>query len=531
MDTNKSNADLQALLRAELELSLQDDLKRRLERLPGRPLYAHWWELGDEQTAQEAELSAIRNAKSSLARDLQHNTLVEMEDYAEKLVHKHGLPPEVTKELAVGLIEVAIRAWEVIERRTLGLEPVVFAQPDVQMDSTKQSTQASAALGSTAGVSSTPDVPLASSLTEPYFVHRRHVDGSINQVINQDRTTIRHFLQVCGDRPVDRYNRGDISKFLETLRRLPSKYGRSPADKGKSIMELIADADASDAPRVAEKTVKRHLAALTQFFQYAVDQGHVKATDHADWLSKHRFKGAGPAKLQRGTWTSDELKRLFSSPIWRGCDPHFRTQTGPEVIRDSKFWIPLLGLYEGARLEELADLYRRDIEKEDDVWCIRITATETRRLKTKNSQRVIPLHSALIRMGFLQYVIEKAPKPDDPLFPDLAPQGVDKKRGPRFTRFFGHYRKTIGIYREGIAMHSFRHLVSTRLRNKVNDYEHARHINCITGHSQQGSEGDVRYDKGPGVKAIAQTLELLEYPELDLSHLYIASTGNQTDGP
>jgi integrase len=192
------------------------------------------------------------------------------------------------------------------------------------------------------------------------------------------------------------------------------------------------------------------------------------------------------------------------------------------IIREAKFWLPLLALYHGARLEEFADLYRRDIGREDATWFVRITETEGRRLKTDNAERVVPLHPEAIRLGFLEYVAQIAPRPDDPLFPDLEPQGQDRKRGPRVTRWFGEYRKAIGVYRAGVGMHAFRHTANTRLRDSIHDWQQERHVAYILGHSPGGGEGRERYDKGPALKAAAETLALLRYPELDLSHLYLS---------
>lgn len=52
--------------------------------------------------------------------------------------------------------------------------------------------------------------------------------------------------------------------------------------------------------------------------------------------------------------------------------------------------------------------------------------------------------------------------------------------------------------------------------------ERLRHVEFMFGHAGGGGEGRARYDKGPGLKAAAETLALLRYPEVDLSHLYIA---------
>ena len=143
-----------------------------------------------------------------------------------------------------------------------------------------------------------------------------------------------------------------------------------------------------------------------------------------------------------------------------------------------------------------------------------------RRLKNANAQRSVPIHPEVIRLGFLDYIAKTAHTANDPLFPDLAPQGKDRRRGASITRWFVSYRRAVGVYRQGVGMHAFRHTVNTRLRDAATDYQHERHIAYLLGHSQGGGEGRERYDKGPGLKAAAETLALLRYPEVDLSHLY-----------
>jgi hypothetical protein len=125
-DVSRAGGDLRAVLREELKQALERDLRLRMERQPGHPVYAYWWEPGDPGTAQEADLEAIRHAKASLADDLASNSPKEMALAAERLLREHKLPEQLLGPLTFGLIEVAIRAWEVAERRTLGIEPLVF---------------------------------------------------------------------------------------------------------------------------------------------------------------------------------------------------------------------------------------------------------------------------------------------------------------------------------------------------------------------------------------------------------------------
>ncbi|GGJ43885.1 site-specific integrase [Neoroseomonas lacus] len=89
-------------------------------------------------------------------------------------------------------------------------------------------------------------------MVEPYFVRREKIDQTRHQVMGQERTTLRLFREVCGDRPVSEYRRSDLTSFLGTLRRLPNTYGRSPKDRTRTVAEMIAEAESRNTPRLEE---------------------------------------------------------------------------------------------------------------------------------------------------------------------------------------------------------------------------------------------------------------------------------------
>ncbi|NGM20411.1 site-specific integrase [Roseomonas stagni] len=447
-----------------------------------------------------------------------------------RLAALHGVPAEDRFGLGIGVLEARVHAHQAAIRQVIGDMPAVFTERDEPANAPAGLRPPSP---STEGVAPAPTpepspVPTASALVEPFFVRRETIDRLSHHDMSQERTTLRLFMDVCGDKPVNAYGRGDVTRFLDMLRQLPKTYGKSTKDRDRRAADIIAAAPA-DAPRLTDKTVKRHHTALTQFLRFAVDGGHLTVAQHTELTAKHRFREEQKARDQRDTWTPEELRTLFRSPVWTGCaGPNRRSEPGSHIIRDARFWLPILALYHGARLEEFADLYRRDVWHDEGTWALRLVETKDngeagdRSLKSEAATRVIPLHAELIRLGFLAYVAKTAPNPNDPLFPDLAPQGKDCKRGPRITRWFVEYRRAIKVFRPGVAMHAFRHNAITRLRDTITDHQQERHVDFLMGHARQGSEGAVRYDKGPGLKAVAATLALLSYPEVDLSGLHVA---------
>lgn len=559
-----SDREVQAALRAYLRQALES-----LDHPEPEPVLIGSWEPDEPPPAFDPVAARARRRRAAMAASQQDIASVALT--ALGIVEEHDLPATLHRRVALGVLEANLRVAEEALRRARGEGPTLTADSDAEpfalIDAPPDAPAplAHEAQGSAASAQSpalpvqstspegvgrpapapppptteAPSRPLASSLVEPYFVRRETIDRTRHQVMGQERATLRLFFEVCGDRPPADYQRGDVTHFLDTLRRMPALYNRSRKAPPKSVADMIAEADASNATRLTDKTVKRHLTALSQFFRFALDRGQISVAAHGELVKAHRFKASKKARDQRDAWTPEELTALFKSPIWTGRDAAQVTKPGPHIIRDAKFWLPILAVFHGGRLEEFADLYGRDLQCDAGTWFLNIVETEAdeeagtkgRSLKTGNATRALPLHPEVIRLGFVQYVREKAPQPDDPLFPDLPPQGKDGRRGARFTRDFIYYRQQVGVYRRGVGMHSFRHTAITRLTDAITDFQQKRHRDYLMGHGGGATEGDVRYDKGPGLKAIAATLALLRYPEVDLSHLHVSDPHSAPSDP
>ena len=88
-------------------------------------------------------------------------------------------------------------------------------------------------------------------------------------------------------------------------------------------------------------------------------------------------------------------------------------------------------------------------------------------LKTPQSERLIPIHSELQAMGFLEYVQRQRARGHKRLFPELVRHS---KHGysSSTSKWFARLRDTLGL-REGDTkkdFHSFRHTVADMLKKK-----------------------------------------------------------------
>jgi integrase len=138
---------------------------------------------------------------------------------------------------------------------------------------------------------------------------------------------------------------------------------------------------------------------------------------------------------------------------------------------------------------------------------------EDQRLKTRNSRRRIPLHRALVELGFLKLVENRRKSGAARLFPDF-PLGEDGYYSPPFSKFFGRFLDSVEAKSEKSSFHSFRHNFEDACRNVDVPLEV---MNTLQGHSERGMAA--RYGKGYVLKKLDEWMRKIRHDDLDLSHL------------
>lgn len=128
-------------------------------------------------------------------------------------------------------------------------------------------------------------------------------------------------------------------------------------------------------------------------------------------------------------------------------------------------WGVWLLAFTGARLEEVCGATREDVRQERGAWCldVRPDGATGRALKNAGSQRLVPLHPALVDEGFLAY--RDALPTGSPLFPDLPP-GRHGRRSEAASPKLGRWlRKAAQITDpRKVGAHSWRHRMEDALR-------------------------------------------------------------------
>lgn len=203
-------------------------------------------------------------------------------------------------------------------------------------------------------------------------------------------------------------------------------------------------------------TIKRNLSFIKKFTDWA----NKPAQNYLNKKITFTIEGAKSEHWEY--WDKDDLKLIFDNLI--------------NVEYAWKFWIPLIGLYTGARIGEICAMKVADIYIKSDLDIMHLPGT-----KTVNSSREIPIHPELIRIGLLEYTKYRKQDGNEMLF-DIS---VSKNNGygGNVSKWFSRYIRDLGITHESKTFSSFRHTITDHLNQMQSSFD----ANCqYTGHSKGG---------------------------------------------
>ncbi|MBL8539002.1 MAG: site-specific integrase [Betaproteobacteria bacterium] len=163
--------------------------------------------------------------------------------------------------------------------------------------------------------------------------------------------------------------------------------------------------------------------------------------------------------------------------------------------------IPLLLLYTGCRVNEVAQLRVIDVQDDEGTPFLRLTE-EAGSLKNLASRRSIPIHSAIAH-EFLAYVELRRAAGAERVFPLRL--GVDGY-GAMVSRWWSTTREKRGFSNDA-TLHGLRHTFGTRLRDCGVPWDE---IQVLMGHSRGQGETS-RYVKPQTPKQLARVIERLSY--------------------
>ena len=242
----------------------------------------------------------------------------------------------------------------------------------------------------------------------------------------------------------------------------------------------------------------------------------------AGGLAPNTINGAKLAPLRTILQWAVDNKRISLNPaVGIGVEVKRRAGEGIRSFSDSEAahilreasqqanpvlrWVPWISAYTGARISEICQLRVQDLAVVEGVWAIKFDP-EAGSLKNQTSERIVPMHPALVESGLTGYATDA---PAGPLFPNLPPDKFGK-RGGNGTKVVGRWVRSLGLIDKRLSpTHSWRH----RLRTSARRYGLAIDlVDAIAGHARKNVAD--RYGEYP-VPALLR--ELSKIPAIRLS--------------
>lgn len=251
---------------------------------------------------------------------------------------------------------------------------------------------------------------------------------------------------------------------------------------------------------VAAGTVRKELALLRAVWGWAVGEELLPANP---WDSVRVTRGDS-GNEPRLPFTTEQVELIL-----RGA---------AALHEPAQRWSWPLGLMLGLRLEEICCLRREDLQERDGVRCV-VIAPEAQlagRLKTRSSERVVPLPAAVLQMGFWDWVMGQR---GGYLFDAPSIPAADPRRSHSLSIRNGLALRSWGLTSKRLVFHSTRH---TFAKHAVQAGLPDRLIQTLMGHST-GKSMTARYSGSFTIAQLKTAIDSIGWPSM-------GDSNNRTDG-
>lgn len=293
-----------------------------------------------------------------------------------------------------------------------------------------------------------------------------------------------------------------FSEFWNNTKPVADFLPQNASDYLKYLTELKAEGRNNNISYVM---IKKHLSRIKAIFTLAYVKGYI---------SINPFVGVKLVMNERKR--ADQVRKMFEeSEIQKIVDHVLVYPKDAVFVQPSMFWVPLIAMFSGMRLNEICQLYKEDVVTIEGIPCMSINDSRPdQRIKNENSVRNVPVHKKLIEFGLLKYVDGLPDKTR--LFPDLA----------AFRDGYGHsFKKFMPLIRDCVTddkykvFHSFRHGVATLLSRAKASTTFAADL---LGHSRPGNLITTEVYTGRStIDLLNETVNLIQFSNVNFEKCYI----------
>lgn len=336
---------------------------------------------------------------------------------------------------------------------------------------------------------------------------------------------------LSGNKPFGLLTLDEINQIYSTIKQIKTVRGMKIPSPTSPIDSILAK---PGEERLSGATVEKIMIRLGVLHNFAYRKGLTEIDPlkpEKPAISKKIARTIEEQLAELHPFSKSELNLIFSGYIYSDC------QMGAiELVFPYQFWLPLLGIFTGSRLNEICQLDVEDIaqETETGIWFASITDDDEdkplpKALKNQSSRRFVPLHEELINAGFLDFLNKARDEGREKLFSDGLTYNPTKGWGGNATTFFtrmpskstpqGGYFFNLGIRKrlkngrpDNKKFHSFRHTFIDLLRNTGAEARYL--LETFTGHAKKGRSQTDDYGLGIYLKNKHAALHTVKFPAI-----------------
>lgn len=294
-----------------------------------------------------------------------------------------------------------------------------------------------------------------------------------------------------------------INKYKDIVLKLPANRKKVAQYKNKSLDDIYK-IEIPENHQISVTTKNNYIERLKFFLEWLARNKYSRP-DLDEPLYKVIKKSSIPHDEKR-KYSDEDLSSLFNSKQYiEGTHD-----------RPFKFWIPLIGLLSGARINEIAQLTVNDIYEDTkaECWVFDINTDDedgNKSLKRNSHKRRTPVHPILIELGLNEYAATLKKYGETRLFPELQFNEMGNY-GVTASKWFNNtYTNTrnCNISTPKTSFHSLRHNFIDYVYSKLNTSETA--FAHYLGQSAKGGVGATRYAKPAELKTAFEVIEKVDY--------------------
>lgn len=335
---------------------------------------------------------------------------------------------------------------------------------------------------------------------------RHHAEEEVRlksaRTANEKRALYNEFAKYFGNECfLNQITKADITDGWRLAERNRPSEKVTKAQRAKALEEAGGDEKLVKPITLSLARLEKRRGYLSVFFDWAKQGGMYQHTENPMEQPVAKKKDIRAQTESYEKFTPADLQSLFGAAY------------SAEMSKPDWYWVPLMGLYSGARLNELASL---SIEAFDIVDGIKVYDIKSG--KTPDSRRRVPIHSKLLDLGLWEYIEFLRAKGERQLFWFRPQKSISKSSG----EMWGKWIQRCGINNPKKVFHSFRSTAITAMHNLPGHATNPAAIRSAVGHAGGLSDVHGSYFRGSDLMLVRDAIESLVFPEVNAPSLKLA---------